>query len=204
MKRLLLLLAVLCGFVLSSCETLKQNIDARANLAKCQYELSGVELKQVNFGAGPSVDSLALDVLVKVTNKAGTDVAIDHVDGTVLLDKNEIVRLTHKKFSRIAPNVTLVEPVAVTLPFKGIINQIGKRPETIGVKARIWVVLLVGSATLETPIAFDVEINVPVPYDAIQSALDKEIRRQAASRITTPSLPSVPSAPISVPNKLPF
>lgn len=171
--------------LLASCSTLQQNIDARTYLAKCQYEFAGLTVTGVTFSSGILIDSVDLKVQVKITNKTDRDVALDHADLKFFLDKNPILETAHKNFVRIAPKASSTEPVAVTLPFGGIVKTLGHRPETIGVKAKLWVTLLVGKATWETPLVIPVEVEVPVPYDqidALVAAKKKQLEDEAAAQ----------------------
>lgn len=170
---------ILIPFVLllTGCATIKQNIDARANLAKCQYEFAGIDLKSLKFGSGAEVDSLFFDVKIKVTNKADSDVAIDHVNTDYFLDQNHILGLDHNVFTRIPAAQAKVDSLTVELPFKGILNQIGKKPENITVKAKLWLTLLVGKDTWETPVVFALDITVPIPYDKIRELVEAEKKK---------------------------
>jgi hypothetical protein len=183
MKNLLLLLGGL-AVALTSCATVQQNIDARTYLAKCRYEFAGLSVTGVTFSSGIIVDSVDLSVRVKVTNTTDRDVALDHADLAFFLDKNPVLETAHKNFVRIAPAASATEPVAVTLPFGGIVKTLGHRPEVIGVKAKLWVTLLVGKSTWETPLVIPVDVEIPVPYDQIDAFVAKkkqELEAQAAA-----------------------
>jgi len=184
MKRVWLLLVG--TLVLSaSCATFQQNLDARTFLTRCQYEFAGIQVTGVTFRSGVLIDAVDFAVSVKVTNPTDRDVALDHADLSFFLDKNPVLDASHARFVRIAPSASAVEPVGVRLPFAGIVQTLGHRPETLGVKAKLWVTLLVGKATWETPIVIPVEVEVPVPYaqiDAFVAQKQKELEAEAATR----------------------
>lgn len=183
MKRFLLLLGT--SFLLASCATVQQNIDARTYLTRCQYEFAGWKVTGVTFSSGIVVDAVDLEVRVKVTNPTDKDVALDHAEVSFFLDKNPVLDLAHQKFLRVAPQTASTDPLAVRLPFSGIVKTLGHRPEVIGVKAKLWVTLLVGKDTWETPLVIPVDLEVPVPYDQIDAFVaqrKKQIEDEAAAR----------------------
>lgn len=189
-----------------SCATVQQNIDARTFLARCQYEFAGIQVTGVTFGSGVLIDAVDLAVQVKVTNTTDRDVALDHADLSFFLDRNAVLDLAHAQFVRVAPSAAATETVAVRLPFGGMVKTLGHRPETLGVKAKLWVTLLVGKSTWETPVVIPLEVEVPVPYaqiDAFVAQKQKELEAEAAARAQAAAeaaaeaaqkaLPSVPS-----------
>jgi len=181
MKQILFVLTA--ALLLGSCATVKQNIDARAYLAKCHYDFAGLKVTGVKFASGILIDAVDLDVRVKITNTTDRDVALDHADLAFFLDKNPVLETAHKNFVRIAPTQAAVETVAVEVPFGGILKTLGHRPERLGLKAKLWVTLLVGKSTWETPLVIPVEVEVPIPYDQIDAFVaqkQKELEAQAA------------------------
>ncbi|MGA2641741.1 MAG: hypothetical protein ABSG21_12670 [Spirochaetia bacterium] len=190
----------LAGILLTSCATVQQNIDARTYLARCRYEYAGLKVTGVQFSTGTLIDSVNLDANVKITNTTERDVALDHADLSFFLDKNPVLDMSHKNFVRIVPRASSTETVAVGLPFAGILKSLGHRPQTLGIKAKLWVTLLVGKDTWETPVVIPLEVEVPVPYDQIdvfvaqkQQQLEDEAAAQArkAAEAAKESLPSV-------------
>jgi hypothetical protein len=186
MKKIRLTVSVFASLVfLASCATVQQNIDARAYLAKCHYDFAGLSVTGVKFSSGILIDSVDLKVDVKVTNTTDKDVALDHAELAFSLDKNPILETAHKNFVRIAPAGSATEAVAVTLPFGGIVKTLGHRPEKVGVKAKLWVTLLVGKDTWETPLVIPVEVEVPIPYDQIDAFVaqkQKQLQDEAAAQ----------------------
>jgi NH3-dependent NAD+ synthetase len=87
--------------------------------------------------------------------------------------------------------------VAAGLPFAGILKSLGHRPETLGIKARLWVTLLVGKDTWETPVVMPLEVDVPVPYDQIDVYVEKRKKQleddaaDNARKAAKEALPSV-------------
>jgi hypothetical protein len=188
MKKILVL--GLAAALVTSCATIKQNIDARTFLAKCRYEYAGLKVTAVWFSTGILIDSVDLQAKVRITNTTDRDVALDHADLSFFLDNNHVLDTAHDNFVRIAPNASSTEPVAVGLPFAGILKSLGHRPETLSIKARLWVTLLVGKDTWETPVVIPLEVDVPVPYDQIDAfvaqrkkQLEDEAVDQAKKRI---------------------
>lgn len=184
MKSHVFALGCLC-LLATSCATIKQNVDARALLAKCKYEYAGISATGVKFGDGLSIASVDFDVKLKVTNTVDRDVAIDHAEFAFYLDANHILDLGHERFARIAPSNSSVEPIAVALPFADITKTLGHRPEKIGVKAKIWVTLLVGKDTWETPLMIPVEVEMAIPYDQIDAIVaqkKKQLEADAAAK----------------------
>jgi hypothetical protein len=173
----------LAAIMVTSCATVQQNIDARTFLAKCKYEYAGLKVTGVRFSTGILIDSVDFDAKVKITNTTDRDVALDHADLSFFLDANHVLDAAHKRFVRIAPEAASTETVAVGLPFAGIVKSLGHRPETIGIKAKLWVTLLLGKDTWETPIVIPLEVDVPVPYDQIDTYVaerKKQLENDAA------------------------
>ena len=192
MRSKLFPLAVACVLVIS-CATVQQNIDARTYLAKCKYEYAGLNVTGVEFSSGILIDSVSFDVRVKITNTTDRDVALDHADLSFFLDGNHVLDAAHKRFVRIEPETFSTETVAVGLPFAGVMKSIGHRPQTFGVKAKLWVTLLVGKDTWETPVVIPLEVEVPIPWDQIDvyvAQKKKQMEDEAVERARK-SLPSV-------------
>ena len=188
-----LLLLALAGFLLISCSTVQQNIDARAYLAKCKYEYAGLNVTGVAFSSGILIDSVDFDVRVKITNTTDRDVAFDHADLSFFLDRNHVLDVAHQRFVRIIPGAFSTETVAVGLPFGGFMKTPGRRPQTLGVKAKLWVTLLIGKDTWETPLVVPLEVEVPIPWDQIDvyvAQKKKQMEEEAAEKARK-SLPSV-------------
>ncbi len=186
MRKLLRAAPLLAAILLAaSCATVQQNIDARTFLAKCRYEYAGLTITGVQFSSGILIDSVSLDTAVKITNTTDRDVALDHAELAFSLDGNPVLDIAHKNFLRVAPGSASTETVAVGLPFGGIVKTLGHRPEKLGIKARLWVTLLVGKGTWETPIVIPVEVEVPVPWDQIDTFVaqkKKQMEDEAAAQ----------------------
>jgi len=183
----------LVAVVATSCATVKQNIDARAYLAKCKYEYAGITVTGVQFSSGILIDSVSFDVRVKITDTTDRDVALDHAELAFFLDKNHVLDVAHKRFVRIAPQAFSTETVATAVPFAGVLASTGHRPETIGVKAKLWVTLLIGKDTWETPIVVPIEVDFPIPWgqiDAYVAQKKKQMEEEAAAKAKN-ALPSV-------------
>lgn len=202
MKPLLFLSAAL---LLGSCATVQQNIDARTYLARCQFEYAAVKVTGVTFSSGLGIDAVDLETSVKITDTTDRDVALDHAAFSFFLDKNPVLDVAHQKFTRIAAKASVIEPLAVRLPFSGIVKALGHRPETLGIKAKLWLTVLLGKDTWETPIVVPVEVEVPVPYDQIDAfvaakkkQLDDEAAaaaRDAAKKAAEAAQQALPPAP---------
>ena len=179
--------------VLVSCATVKQNIDARAYLAKCKYEYAGLRPTEVTFSSGTLIDSVSFDVSVKVTDTTDRDVALDHADLSFFLDGNHVLDAAHKRFVRIAPQASSTETAAARVPFGGVLKSLGHRPDTLTVKAKLWVTLLVGKDTWETPIVIPLQKDFPIPWDQINvyvAQRQKQIENDAAAKARQ-ALPSI-------------
>ena len=196
MKSELILLA-LVGALISSCATVQQNIDARTYLAKCKYEYAELNVTGVQFSSGIVIESVNFIVRVKITNTTDRDVALDHANLSFFLDKNHVLDTMHKNFVRIVPKAFSTEPVAVSLPFGGIIKTLGHRPQTLGIKAKLWVTLLVGKDTWETPIVIPLEVEVPIPWDQIDTYVAQK-KKQMEEEAVQKARKSVP--PVSIPH----
>lgn len=173
---------------MSSCATVRQNVDARTLLAKCQYEFAGISAAGVQFGKDYEIDSVDFNVLIKVTNTADRDIAVDHAEFAFYLDKSHMLDLDHKRFARIAPSSSSVETISVGLPFAEIVKSLGHRPEKVGVKAKLWVTLLVGKDTWETPVMIPVEVEMNIPYDQIDAIIaqkKKQLEDEAKAKLET-------------------
>jgi len=215
MKKAAFLLG-LAGLLLASCATVQQNIDARAYLAKCRYEFEGLKVTGVTFSTGTIIDTVDFIVMLKITDTTDRDVALDHAQLAFYLDANHVLDAAHNRFVRIAAGASSTEPVAVGIPFAGVLKSLGHRPEKLGIKAKLWVTLLIGKATWETPIVIPVSVEIPIPWDQIDAYVaqrEKQLEAEAAAKaaaaakkvlppVQTPSLavppvkvPSVPSAP---------
>ncbi len=192
MKSKLFLLA-LAGALVISCSTVQQNIDARTYLAKCKYEYAGLNVTGVEFSSGILIDSVDFDVRVKITNTTDRDVALDHADLSFFLDRNHVLDAAHKRFVRIIPGAFSTETVAVGLPFGGVMKTLGHRPQTLDVKAKLWVTLLIGKDTWETPVVIPLEVEIPIPWDQIDVyvAQKKKQMEDGAAEKARKSLPSV-------------
>lgn len=179
--------------LLAGCATVQQNIDARTFLAKCKYEYAGLQVTAVQFSTGILIDSVSFDVKVKITDTTNRDVALDHADLAFFLDKNHVLDAAHKKFVRIAPQASSTETVAAGVPFAGVLKSLGHRPETVGVKAKLWVTLLVGKDNWETPVVIPLEADFPIPWDQIDAYVSQkrqQLEDEAASKAKS-ALPSV-------------
>ncbi len=204
MKKTLFLLG-LAGILLASCATVQQNIDARTYLAKCRYEYAGLKVTGVTFSSGTLIDTVDFDVMVKITDTTDRDVALDHAELAFFLDGNHVLDTAHKRFVRIASGASAVEPVSVGIPFAGVLKSLGHRPEKLGIKARLWVTLLIGKDTWETPIVIPVEVELPIPYDQIDAFVaqrQKQLEAEAAAKAAEAAknaLPQVQAPSVSVP-----
>jgi hypothetical protein len=196
MKRTPLAVGIACAVALFSCATVKQNIDARALLASCKYEYAGIAVTGVNFAEGLEIESVNFDVKIRITNTVDRDIALDHAELSLFLDANRVLDLGHKRFARVVPAASAVESVSVGVPFSGIARSLGHKPEKIGVKAKLWVTLLVGKETWETPIAIAADVEMPIPYDQIEAfvaAKKKELEAEAAAKAREEAKKLVPS-----------
>jgi hypothetical protein len=117
----------LAAILVTSCATVKQNIDARTYLAKCTYEFAGLKVTGVRFSSGILIDSVDLDARVTITNTTDRDVALDHAEIAFFLDANHVLDVAHERFVRIAPAAASTETVAAGLPFAGIEDEAAEK-----------------------------------------------------------------------------
>ncbi len=88
------------------------------------------------------------------------------------------------------------------VPFAGVLKALGHRPETLGVKAKLRVTLLVGKDAWETPIVIPLEVEVPVPDDPIDvfaAQKKKQLEDDAADHARKAAKSALPS--IKVPHR---
>jgi len=186
----------LAAMLASSCATVQQNVDARTYLAKCKYEYAGLTVTGVHFSSGIDVDTVDLRVLVKITDTTDKDVALDHAAFALFLDASHVLDVAHNRFVRIAPKAFSTEPVDVGLPFGGIVKSLGHKPQKIGIKAKLWVTILIGKSTWETPVVIPLEVEMPVPYDQIDKFVaqrKQELEKEAADKAANAAKSVLPS-----------
>ena len=148
------------------------------------------------FSTGILIDSVDLDANVKITNTTDRDVALDHASASFFLDSNRVLDAAHRKFVRIAPTASATETIAVGLPFGGIVQSLGHRPEKLGIKAKLWVTLLIGKDTWETPVVIPLDVEIAVPYDQIDvyvAQRKKQIEDDAANSARKAAEQAIPS-----------
>lgn len=169
------LLFLLASFSLAGCATLQQNVDARKLLAECQYEFAGVKLDKVTF-SGLVPHSADLIVKVKISNPNDRPVALDHATFQFYNGDSHLFDARHDRFVQISPSGSKSEPIKVTLPLAGVLELAGKRPEVLDVHATLWVTLLIGDKTWETPLSVPFDFRVPLPWDQIDRAVAKKAK----------------------------
>lgn len=172
MKKIFLLCSLLV--IVSSCKTMDDNINARKNLSKCKYEFEKIEVTNIKL-KGLIIRYVDFNIYLKITNTTNNDVALDRIEGKIFLDKHKTSNFKHKKFIRIKPGKSAIEPVTTRVIFPSVVKSIGKRPKNIIIKAKAYVSLLVGSGNLKTPVAIEVQKKFPIPYNKI----DKEIKKRS-------------------------
>lgn len=150
-----------------SCATVEQNIIARKNLEKCEFRFINIVPERVNI-SGTSIESVDFTVNLEVNNKSDGEVVLDRVEGDIILDENKAASISRSDLSRIPAGEIKVEPINVNVPFKDAIKAASGMPDEIIVKARVYVNILIGYYTLNTPVVFRVERTFPVPYDRIK------------------------------------
>lgn len=169
--------ALAFALLLSSCQTLQQNLDARKNLSKCKYEFKKIKLKGIDI-SGAKVRTANFDLYLKITNNAATDVALDRVEGDVYLDKNKTMRLSHEKFIRIKPNKSVVEPIALNVPILKAVRSLGHKPKYLTIKAKVYATLMIGGTKISSPYPFKVNKRFRIPWGKIQRQLKKEGKKR--------------------------
>lgn len=173
MRKILFVLLPIVFILTTGCSTIKQNVDARKNLVNCKYEFEKLEPVDVTLN-GLSVENVNFDVYLKIINTTKSDAALDRVEGDVLLDALKMTDIDHKKFLRIRASETVVDKISIGVALNNAIKSLGKKPETITVSAKVYVSLLIGDSTIETPIAITVTKTFPIPYDKINEMVEQK------------------------------
>jgi len=163
-RALRLLGVLLCG----SCATLQQNIAARENLKKCKYELEAISLRGVHLD-GLKVETVDLDVHLRVTNTTDQVVAFDRVDAEVTLDDTQIAEVVHTTFVRIAPGESVVEPVHLSIPLAEAASNLGRLPDEVVIKGLVYPTMIVGDEAVETSVVIPITRVFRIPYDDIEA-----------------------------------
>lgn len=170
--------ALCFAFVLSflSCKTLQQNLDARKNLAKCKYELLELHPRSVKL-QGSRLSSVNIDALFRIENKSSTDVTMEKMDGTILLDNRRATTFTHKKVLHIKKGHSGKGSVTFSIPFKDAIKALGSMPKYISFDITVYMNIVIGKYSLGTAIPVKVKIKKKVPYKTIRKLVVREAAR---------------------------
>jgi len=193
-------------FMLSfaACGTIDQNLQARKQLANCQYDFETFELQEIGFAplilingkylnfTEPSsapvliqnreqiqmknftvkLETVALDLFLKITNTTEHPVALDAVEGNLYLDGKKSARIEHKHFVRIEPGKFSIEKIFVSLPVEDLEAIDRKEVKEFSVEAAVQINILMGSFTLKTPFTVTVKKTFPMPYEKIDAKMD--------------------------------
>lgn len=163
-------------FLLNSCKTIQQNIDARKNLAKCKYEYQKIEYTGFDLNKR-RLRGLTFNVLMKISNRASSEVALDHVEADIFLDKHKALQVKHNKFVRIPVGAVKTEPFSMKVPLTSAFRIIGKKPKSLTVKAKIYMTLMLGSSQVSSPIPFVIEKTVPIPWKKINQEVNARLKK---------------------------
>ncbi len=181
MKRLLFpVLSLIMLSALFSCKSIQENIDARKNLTKCKYEFIKIEPVSVTLD-GVKLKSVQFDAKFRITNTTKTDVAMDKISGTILLDNNQAGTLTHARYVKIKKGASAVEPISISIPFKSAMKALGHMPKYITFDLKVYMNLIIGKYNLGASIPVNVKIKTPVPYDTIKKMMVKQAKKSLKS-----------------------
>ncbi len=172
MKKALILIALLSLFS-TSCGTLQQNIQARKNLAKCKYDFKKLELVKVSL-KGLKPKWVHFDGYLEITNRAGSEVALDRVEGDIYLDRYKTSKISHPRFVRIPAGEKKTEKIRLKVDFGKTLKAASRRPENITIEAKVYMTIMIGTITLKTPIAITVKQTFPIPWGEIKKQVKKQ------------------------------
>lgn len=179
MKKIIMLLLLALVFV--SCESIQENIDARRNLSKCKYQFIRVEPKSIKLDKA-NLKEINFNALFKITNTTKTDVAMDHIAGTIYLDNHKTATFSHKKFVKINPGKSSTETISLNVPFIEAMKSLGGKPKYIVFKAKVYMNLIIGKYTVNTNIPIDLEQKVAIPYSTIKKLIQKEAKKAVKNK----------------------
>jgi LEA14-like dessication related protein len=170
MKQINIIAAAAIISVIAGCATVDMNKKARTDLAKCKYEVAGIEYESLT----KKPEAVNFKVLLAITNPNDNDVALDHVDADLYLDQTKVGTVNHKNFVRIPAKSSVTEPIEVQIPFSAAWILAGSRPQNLTIDATVYVNIMIGKFTLSTPFAVPVKKTVPIPWDKIDKEIDKQ------------------------------
>ena len=150
----------------AGCATVDQNIQARKDLEKCRFEITGIEFVKFHKSAKDAFE-VELNADLEITNPNENDVALDHVDADIYVEQSKAATVQHRNFVRIKAKSSVTEKVGITIPMQASWLT-GARPDTATIDALVYVNVLIGSFTLPTPIEVPVKKIVPIPWDRIE------------------------------------
>jgi hypothetical protein len=157
--------------LLSSCSVVDQNLKAREMLLKCRYELERLEFVRVEFKDRIVPERVWFNAWVVIENVTEDEVALDRAEADLWLEGNKLSSVENTNFLRIRPGAKGTAVIPVSLGFDAIADSLDRRPDNITVEAKLFLTLLIGKMTLETPVEFGVKKTFPIPYDSIDKAV---------------------------------
>lgn len=120
------------------------------------------------------INHVLFDLYLKIKNTTDHEVVLDHLEADIYIDKTKVSKVNHKKFTRINPGKESVEKINVKVPFDEMKGFYLKKPKTITFDAKVYVNILIGDYTLETPWVISIKKTILIPYNKIQKIIDKK------------------------------
>lgn len=160
--RMPLVLAVLLCTV-QGCSTVDANVAARKNLMKCRYAMEDIKLIKLER-KGISLRAVQCDIFLRITNASDSDVMLDRIEGRLYLDDKAAGTFQHRRSLRVAQGSSVVERFRVRVPFVKAVRAISALPDNLRVDADVYINLIIGSATVNTPFKANVSRSFKIPY----------------------------------------
>jgi len=96
------------------------------------------------------------------------------VDAQLFLDGKFLTQFQHKNFVRINPGKFSNEKISLSIPFSNLAGITEKRPEKAGVKAKVFINILIGDFTLKTPFEVSINKTFPIPYEKLEKKVEAQ------------------------------
>ena len=188
----------------SSCSMISQNIKARKNLAKCDYEVKEIVLEEIKFSnqivlnnqdiidikKTPHLAIIKVLPQIKNTNfklkinHMRFDIKLEVINKTlsdVALDRVEAdIFIDNSKITNIKHRKFIkIKPkksIITAIEMKAPFDEMSfdGKPKTITIVGKIYLTILYGKSTLKTPLILSIKKTVPIPYDLISNQIKKK------------------------------
>ncbi len=159
-----------------SCKSLQDNLNARKNLQKCKYEFVKLDPGSVQL-KGMKLNTVSFDAIFQISNRASTDVIMDKMEGTVLINDKETATFSHDRVLKIKKGQVAREPISISIPFMTTIKSLGSMPKYLTLDVTFYMNLMVGQYKLGGDIPINIKIRKKIPYKKIQKMAVKAARK---------------------------